>query len=391
MKEKTSALNSTYVIDGVPRQFTPAEILDECLGQGIGPKADGDGAFEPIVDETRDPSPSANEFHVRAIQSYLSKVSSLMGTPRNCPIAFPEPFTKSRIAKALLDTLWMKGHFRLSDLALIARWRWNGKPLGNMAAFYSSVEAAADYIDELGISLNSYSFNESDKFCQVYFKVAASDRITEEDPEMDPDEEFDLPGNAPFGSDHPVLGRRRVVPDKLVPDPESWLIYVPFDGCDFRLGNSLLCDTLGQNGDTFPEVGDADYFIDCFEVLREFVEDRVVISAVTVADGGLLPALKSMCPEDTGATLDVSGILSAYGEDNSIRVLFSEIPGTLIQIKDIDYDYVDAEFLLQDIAYYPVGHPVPGTGRVKVKTGKGNGISEILQSLLNSQTSEGED
>ena len=93
MKEKTSALNSTYVIDGVPRQFTPAEILDECLGQGIGPKADGDGAFEPIVDETRDPSPSANEFHVRAIQSYLSKVSSLMGTPRNCPIAFPEPFT----------------------------------------------------------------------------------------------------------------------------------------------------------------------------------------------------------------------------------------------------------------------------------------------------------
>ena len=29
MKEKTSALNSTYVIDGVPRQFTPSEILDE--------------------------------------------------------------------------------------------------------------------------------------------------------------------------------------------------------------------------------------------------------------------------------------------------------------------------------------------------------------------------
>ena len=391
MKEKTSALNSMYIIDGVARQFTPAEILDGCLGQDIVPKAAEAGSFEPIVDETKDPSPSANEFHVRAIQSYLSKVSSLMGTPRNCPISFPESFTKSRIAKALLDTLWMKGHFRLSDLALIAKWRWNGKPLGSMASFYSSVEAAADYINELGISLNAYSFNESEKFCQASFKVAASDRITEEDMDIDPDEEFDLPGNTPFGSDHPVLGRRRMVQDKLVPDPESWIIYVPFDSCEFRLGNSLLCDTLGQNGDTFPEVGDADYFIDCFEVLREFVEDHVVISAGSVADGGLLPALKSMCREDVGATLDVSGIMSAYGEDNSIRVLFSEIPGALIQIKDIDYDYVDAEFLLQDIAYYPVGHPVPGSGKVKVKTGRGNGISEILQSLLNSQTSEGED
>lgn len=391
MKEKTSALNSTYVIDGVARQFTPAEILDECLGQEIAPRADKGNAFEPIVDESRDPSPSVNEFHTRKVQDYLSTVSSLMGSPRNCPISFPESFTKSRIAKALLDTLWMKGHFRLSDLALMAKWRWNGKPLGNMAAFYSSVEAAADYIDELGISLNSYSFNESEKYCQASFKVAASDRIVEEDPELDPDEEFDLPGNAPFGSDHPVLGRRRAVTDKIVPDPESWLIYVPFDSCDFRLGNSLLCDTLGQNGDPFPEVGDADYFIDCFEILREFVEDRVVISAVTVADGGLLPAMKSMCQENVGATLDVSGIMNAYGEENSIRVLFSEIPGALIQIRDIDYDYADAEFLLQDIAYYPVGHPVPGSGKVKVKTGRSNGISEILQSLLSSQASEGED
>ena len=391
MKEKTSALNSTYVIDGVPRQFTPAEILDECLGQGIGPKADGGGAFEPIVDETRDPSPSANEFHVRAIQSYLSKVSSLMGTPRNCPIAFPEPFTKSRIAKALLDTLWMKGHFRLSDLALIARWRWNGKPLGNMAAFYSSVEAAADYIDELGISLNSYSFNESDKFCQVSFKVAASDRITEEDPEMDPDEEFDLPGNAPFGSDHPVLGRRRVVPDKLVPDPESWLIYVPFDGCDFRLGNSLLCDTLGQNGDTFPEVGDADYFIDCYEVVRELVEDGIVMAGRTVSDGGLLRALDSFLGSGPGMDCDLSDISRASGEQSLCHILFSEVPGVIIQINDNDFDYLDAELLLQDVAYYTLGHPDRDREGAHVRMDGRPLISGILEALLRSETSEGED
>ena len=387
MKEKTSALNSTYVIDGVARQFTPAEILDGCLGQDIAPKASGDGSFEPIVDETRDPSPSANEFHVRSIQSYLSKVSSLMGAARNCPVAFPEPFTKSRIAKALLDTLWMKGHFRLSDLALIARWRWMGKPLGNMAAFYSSVEAAADYINELGISLNSYSFNESEKFCQASFKVAASDRITEEDLEIDPDEEFDLPGNAPFGSDHPVLGRRRAVADKIVPDPESWIIYVPFDSCEFRLGNSLLCDTLGQNGDTFPEVGDADYFIDCFEVVRELVEDGVVKAGATVGDGGLAMALKALTTHGPGARVSVDDVCKAYAEPLPVRVLFGEVPGVVLQIADIDYDYVDAELLLQDVAYFPLGHPLPGATGVQLAPKAS--IPGILESLLN--TLEGED
>ena len=110
-----------------------------------------------------------------------------------------------------------------------------------------------------------------------------------------------------------------------------------------------------------------------------------------MSDGGLLPAMKAMCGEDIGAKIDISGIMNAYDEDKSIRVLFSEVPGVLIQIKDIDYDYADAEFLLQDIAYYPIGHPTAGSSGIKVKSGRGGGISDILQSLLSSQASEGED
>ena len=390
MKENTSALHSEYIIDGIPRRFTPADILDGCLEQEPeGPQKYEE--FEPIVDESTDPSPAADTFKSQDAQEYLSCISTLTGTPRNCPMAYPEEFTKSRIAKALLDTMWMKGHFRLGDLTLTAKWRWNPKPLGNMAAFYSSVEAAADYIDSLGLCLNSYSFTESERICQAVFKVAATEKPEDPDAEIDPEDEIDLPGNAPFGSPHPVIGRRRAVPEKLMPDPESWLIFIPFDTCEFRLGNSLLCQVLGQNGDNAPEIGDGDYFIDCFELIREFVEDKVVLSGMTVGDGGMLSALKNMCSETVGASIDVSGIMNAYDEDKSIRVLFSEIPGALIQIKDIDYDYADAEFLLQDIAYYPIGHPIPGTSSVKVKTGRGGGISDILQSLLSSQASEGED
>lgn len=385
MKEKTSALHSKYIIDGVSRRLTPAEMLDDCLaskGEGTLPEKED---FEPIVDESTDPSPSMKKFMNQNVQGYLAMIVSLLDEPRSFPAAYADPYTRGRIAKALLDTVWLNGHFKLGDLTIAARWRWNGKPLGNMAAFYSSAEATADYINDLGISLSGYSFSESGRFCQTSFKVGACEKA-----EASEEDDIFLPDDTPFGSEHPVLGRRRAVPDKLAADPGSWIIYVPFDTCDFRLGGSLLCDALGQNGDNFPEIGDADYFIDCYEVIREFTEDKVAISAATVSDGGLLTALKLMCSGNVGADIDISGIMSAYGEDKIVRVLFSEIPGAIIQIKDSDYDYVDAELLLQDIAYYPIGHPVTGTGEVNVKTG-GSGIANILQSLLSSQASEGED
>ena len=117
----------------------------------------------------------------------------------------------------------------------------------------------------------------------------------------------------------------------------------------------------------------------------------MVIAGQTVGAGGLMAALKKMLPENTGIQLDISGIMSAYGERDAVRILFSEVPGVLIQISDIDYDYVDAELLLQDIAYYPIGHPRTGSGGITLRSGGESGISGILQSLLNSQTSEGED
>lgn len=385
MKEKTSALHSKYIIDGVSRRLTPAEMLDDCLASAeVKPNTES-GEFEPVVDESTDPSPSMKKFQNQNVQGYLATVVSLLDEPRPFPAAYADPYTRGRIAKALLDAVWLNGRFKLGDLTIAAKWRWNCKPLGNMAAFYSSAEATADYINNLGICLSGYSFTESGRVCQTSFKVGACEKA--ESPDED---DIFLPEDAPFGSEHPVLGRRRAVPDKLAADPDSWIIYVPFDTCDFRLGGSLLCDALGQNGDNFPEIGDADYFIDCYEVIREFIEDRIAVSAATVCDGGLLTALKLMCSGDVGADIDISGIMSAYGEDKKLRILFSEVPGAIIQIKDSDYDYVDAEFLLQDIAYYPIGHPVTGTGEVNVKAG-GSGIANILQSLLGSQTSEGED
>ena len=78
-------------------------------------------------------------------------------------------------------------------------------------------------------------------------------------------------------------------------------------------------------------------------------------------------------------------------KDAPFRLLFAEVPGAIIQIRDEDYDYLDAEFMLQDVVFYPLGHPVHGRSEIKVDASGKNGILNILESIIRSQSSEGED
>jgi phosphoribosylformylglycinamidine (FGAM) synthase-like enzyme len=175
----------------------------------------------------------------------------------------------------------------------------------------------------------------------------------------------------------------------MVEDPGSWLVYIPFDTCGFRLGGSLLAEINGHNGGPAPQIMDADYFIDCYEVVRELVEDGIISAGISIGNGGLAAAAMRFC-DKKGARLDISGIMSSYQENDSTRILFGEIPGVLIQIRDNDYDYFDSQMLLQDIAYYPLGHPSESGEGVRFSEKGRNGVAEILASLMG-QASEGED
>ena len=387
MNEKTSALFSEYVIDGVPQELTPARILEACLAEDAPQVPVPDETFDPIVDETVDPAPKPCATDPSRIGEYLRLVRGIK--IRVFPFAFPETYTKCRIACALIDAIWRRGHFRLGDLAVRVDWTWSPQRIGDMAAFYASVSSAADYVDSLGLRLSGYSYTETGPGCGV----SAVPSLAAVRPEDDDDyeDEPDFFKELPFRTGHPHLRAQNLHPSKLLPDASSWLIYVPFEDCDYRLGASLLAQALGSSGALAPQIVDPDYFIDCYEVVRELVEDGVVLSGVTVGQGGLISALKRMTGPKAGASIELADLMRAKGEKDIVRLLFAEVPGVLFQIADIDYDYVDAELLLQDIAFYPLGHPVPGRPGVDVLSSDKPGIQTILESLLRSQSSEGED
>ena len=370
----TDLLTSSYIIDGVHMALSPAQMLRECTQN---PPLEPDGDPSTLADEHLDPAPGSPVYDEDAIQEYAARVEALHKRP--LPLPFAGSYTVGKVAQALLDAVWMSGHFRLGDLTLKADWKWSGKAIGQAAAFYSSVEEACSYIDALGISIDRYSLVSGSP--SVQFKATT---LLEEE---DGDEEESLLRDLPGRTSNPRISRRRRSPGTFVPEPSDWIIYIPFDPCDFRLGGSALSEALGKTSSSAPEIGDADYFMDCYEVVRELVEDGIVKAGVTVGEGGLITALRAMTSAGTGADVSLRDISKAYGGERPVRILFSEVPGVIIQIADIDYDYVDAELILQDVVYFPLGHPVPG--RPSVELTAQVEIPQILESLLN--TLEGED
>lgn len=375
MKENASALYSKYVIDGLRMEVTPGQMLDAACGQQSVQEE-----FEPIVDERMDPDPTPVVYDSYRIGEYLEKTAA--APARKVPAAYADSYTRGAIAQALIGAIWREGHFRLDDLHVHLAWKWNEAPVGAMTGFYGSVEAACDYLDGLGLQLSGYSFAQARTDT-----LAVRCGLSKASEQRASDEEDPIFEELPFRTLRPRFGTRRKCPAQLTGSTDSWVIYIPFDTCSFRLGGSLLSEVLDSPGGKAPGIMEPDYFIDCYEVVRELVEDGIVLAGETVGDGGLMTALGRFCG-DMGLATDLSGIANAYGEKDTVRLLFAEVPGVLIEIRDYDFDYIDAELLLQDVAYYPLGRP-NRSGRITVSDT--DGISGILSSLLSEGAVEGED
>ena len=414
MKQKQDALFSSYVIDGVRYDVTPAQMLDECMLPSGTPKEGTCDEFAEIWDETADFPPENMKYSKDGFSEYVREVTDAASAAqdREFNLLYPESFVRQRVAAALIDTLWLKGEFRLEDLRLWADWKWNSSAVGNMAAFYRCVQSVNEYVYELGVEIQGYLYEEGASRCvNSYFATLASygtedcdgedeaeledvtDKDWEEDDAPAEDSLWTVGGSADVNFDRNRdvwMGNERNCSPRLVRSGGSFIVYVPFDTCSPKLGGSLFAGTLGCCGGTAPKISDSDYFMDCYEVVHDLVSDGAVLASRTICDGGLaVAAMKFAEDSGMGVRLNAGGVCGACGEADIVKVLFAEIPGVLLQIADADGDYVDSQFLLQDVAYYRVGRTDPSVEGVELVPGN-NGIDRVLSALLDG-ASEGED
>ena len=153
----TSALDSTYVIDGIRMDLTPRQILNAASVSEDVPGYVEENAEsvenEPVVDESSDPIPYHTALSINNIYKYAAEVSELSEKASDIPAASSADVSRIIAAQSIIDTLWKCGHFKVSDLVLNAEWQWDFSNVGSYAAFYASVESTCWYTDMMGIRL----------------------------------------------------------------------------------------------------------------------------------------------------------------------------------------------------------------------------------------------
>lgn len=389
MSETANLLKSKCIIDGIEQQLTLEQMLKEaCLEY---PEEYECGVASTLFDERQDPELDIISYCDDKIDEYSKLVSvkecslSNTSTEKNeteFEFSDAESFTKLIIARELTRILWLNGHFKLSDIGISPIWKWNIKPIGNVAALYSSVASLIEFADDHDIDINTFKLQCLDNTLpNQNSSLIIETSLSQND--VYNDEKFLI--NLPNRTIHPHLENSKKSP-KLAKDKEnSWLIYMPFSFSEFNMGGSLLSKKIGQHYELEPELNDFEYFLSCFEVARELIEDGIIHAGTYITDGGLMNSLKEVIGNNFNIEPNLRDIMSAYGEDSIAKILFSESPGIVFQIYDSDYDYVDAELTLQDVAYYPLcqlsNYQKNNGGKVSPIC-EDNSIMTILNSLI---------
>src|SRR5699024_4865073 len=98
----------------------------------------------------------------------------------------------------------------------------------------------------------------------------------------------------------------------------------------------------------------AAYFGTVFNAIQQLIKDKQILAGHDISAGGLITALLEMNFANENGGLKVN--LDSINEQDIIRLLFSENPGLIIQVKDIAS--AEARFKKSYIDFHVIGHPI---------------------------------
>lgn len=238
------------------------------------------------------------------------------------------------VSEALTNIVWAPMTERLKSVSLSANWMWPCKNEGEDARLYKAVEACSQFACDLGINIPTGK--DSLSMTQKYG-----------------DEKVFAPGTVIISAGGEVSDIKKVVSPVLILDRNTAIYYIDFSFDNFQLGGSAFAQSLGKIGKTAPTVKDSEYFASAFNTIQELIEKDLILAGHDISAGGMITALLEMNFGNSEGGLDVN--LDKIAEKDIIKILFSENPGVLIQVKDKD----SVEKILQNnsIGFSKIGRP----------------------------------
>ncbi|MCF8304193.1 MAG: phosphoribosylformylglycinamidine synthase [Bacteroidales bacterium] len=227
--------------------------------------------------------------------------------------ALVDPAAASRlsVAEALTNIIWAPLRNSLRSVSLSANWMWPARNKGENARLYEAVQALSDFAITLGINIptgkDSLSMTQKYPGGNVVYS----------------------PGTVIISAAAEVSNVQQVVSPVITNDTSTELIYIDFSGDEHKLGGSSFAQIVNKVGNEVPHVKDSTYLISLFGSIQQLIVEGKIIAGHDISAGGLMTTLLEMtfASDNTGMHLNLDSI----GEKDTIKLLFSENPGIIIQ------------------------------------------------------------
>ena len=242
----------------------------------------------------------------------------------------PVAGSRNAIAESLSNIIWAPLKDGLSSVSLSANWMWPCKNEGEDARLYSAVKGISDFAIELGINVPTGKDSLSMK--QKY-----------------PNEDVISPGTVVISAGANCNNINKIV-EPVFKTGKGNIYYLNLSQDNFKLGGSSFAQIVNKIGNETSTIKDAVKFKTAFNTIQDLIKADKIIAGHDVASGGLITTLLELCFADNniGANLD----LTKLGEADSIKVLFAENNGIVIQAVDNSIEKVLTD---NNIEFFNIG------------------------------------
>ncbi len=237
------------------------------------------------------------------------------------------------IGEALTNIVWAPLKDGLQSVSLSANWMWPCKNEGEDARLYKAVKAVSEFSIDLGINVPTGKDSLSMK--QKY-----------------PNEDVISPGTVVISAAANCNDITKVV-EPIFQQNAGSIYYINLSQDTFKLGGSSFGQVINKIGNEAPTIKDASFFKKAFNVIQQLIKDDKIVAGHDIASGGFITTLLELCfaNTNTGANIDLSGL----NEEDSIKLLFSENNGIIIQSKD---DSIESILNENTIEFFKIGSVV---------------------------------
>ncbi|TCP25801.1 phosphoribosylformylglycinamidine synthase [Tenacibaculum skagerrakense] len=245
----------------------------------------------------------------------------------------PTAGSLNSIGEALTNIIWAPLKDGLQSVSLSANWMWPCKNEGEDARLYKAVKAVSEFSIDLGINVPTGKDSLSMK--QKY-----------------PNEDVISPGTVVISAAANCNDITKVVEPVFQQNAGS-IYYINLSQDNFKLGGSSFGQVINKIGNEAPTIKDASFFKKAFNVIQQLIKDEQIVAGHDIASGGFITTLLELCfaNTNTGANID----LSELNEKDSIKLLFSENNGIIIQSKD---DTIESVLNENSVEFFKIGSVV---------------------------------